>query len=215
MRPPIRVLLADDHPTVRAGIRAALMAEGDIEVAGEASTRDEARRGCLALRPDVLVLDLNMPGPPLLEVVADLRARLPALQIVVLTAHDGAAQARELLGLGVGGYLFKDEPLEAVAQAIRAVTTGGTHFSRAIMAKVVPGRNADADGERAEMALTARERQLLRLLTQGWDTVRMARTVGISEQTARTYLSRLYGKLGVHSRAEATAWAHRHQQDNS
>lgn len=209
MMPPIRVLLADDHPAVRAGIRAALMAEGDIEVAGEASTRDEARRGCLALRPDVLLLDLNMPGPPLLEVVADLRARLPALQIVVLTAHDGAAQARELLGLGVGGYLLKDEPLEAVAQAIRAVTTGGTHFSRVIMAKLIPGPAASLVGAGQAVALTARERQLLRLLVRGWDLPRIAATAGIIEQTARNYLSHLYGTLGVHGRAEATAWAHR------
>lgn len=95
-------------------------------------------------------------------------------------------------------------------RAIRTVTTGGTHFSRAVMAKILPGRAADLADGRVEAALTARERQLLRLLGQGWETIRIADAVGISEQTVRTYLSRLYGKLGVHSRAEATAWAHRH-----
>lgn len=210
MAEPTTVMLADDHPAVRAGIRAALGAEPDIDVIAEVGTREEARSRSLALHPDVLVLDLSMPGPPLLEVVADLRVRLPAMQIVVLTAYDTAAQARELLSLGVGGYILKDEPLEAVVRAVRAVAHGETHISRAILAKVLPGRDAGLTDDRVEAALTARERQLLRLLIQGWETIRIADTVGISEQTARTYLSRLYGKLGVHSRAEATAWAHRH-----
>jgi len=206
----ITVVLADDHPAVRAGVRAALDAEPGIAVVAEVATRDDARRRSLALRPAVLVLDLNMPGPPLLEIVADLRAQLPETQILVLTAHDAAAQARELLGLGVGGYVLKDEPLDALVRAIRAVARGETYISRAILAKVLPGRAADRADERVEASLTPRERQLLRLLTRGWETTRIADAVGISEQTARTYLSRLYGKLGVHSRAEATAWAQRH-----
>ncbi len=202
MPEPITVLLADDHPAVRAGIRAALDAEPDIRVIAEAGTREEARQRSFTLHPDVLVLDLSMPGPPLLEIVAELRARLPAMQIVVLTAHDA-------IGLGVGGYVLKDEPLEAVAQAIRAVTTGGTHFSRVIMTKLISGPAASAEGAGQAVALTARERQLLRLLARGWSLPRIAATVGISEQTARNYLSHLYGTLGVHGRAEATAWAHR------
>ena len=211
MADPITVVLADDHPAVRAGVRAALDAEPDIRVIAEAGTREEARQRSLSLHPDVLVLDLNMPGPPLLEVVADLRAQLPEMQIVVLTAHDAAAQARDLLGLGVGGYLLKDEPLEAVIRAIHAVANGETHFSRSIITKMLPGHATNQADNRVEAALTARERQLLRLLTRGWETIRIADAVGISEQTARTYLSRLYSKLGVHSRAEATAWTHRHQ----
>lgn len=209
----ITVVLADDHPAIRAGIRVVLDAEPDILVVGEAGTREEARRRSLALRPAVLILDLNMPGPPLFEVIADLRAQLPTMQIVVLTAHDAAAQARELLSLGVGGYVLKDEPLEAVVRAVRAVASGESYISRAILAKVLPGGAPDRADARAEAALTPRERQLLRLLIRGWETLRIADAVGISEQTARTYLSRLYGKLGVHSRAEATAWAYRHGFD--
>lgn len=214
MTMPIRVVLADDHPAVRAGVHAVLDAEGDIEIVREATTGDEVRRSCLSLSPDVLVLDLSMPGTPIIEVVADLRAQLPSMQIVILTAHDAASQARELLTLGVSGYVLKDEPLEGLIQAIRAVTIGGTHFSRAILAKILPGRAADSDDDRVEASLTGRERQLLRMLARGWDTMHIARAVGISEQTARTYLSRLYAKLGVHSRGEATAWGRRHGVDD-
>lgn len=209
MAEPITILIADDHPAVRAGLRATLDAEPDLHVVGEVGTRDEARRRSLALRPAVLVLDLSMPGPPLMEVVADLRAQLPTMQIVVLTAHDTAGQARELLGLGVGGYVLKDEPLEAVSRAIRAVAAGDSHISRAILAKVLPGRTGDLDDDRAEATLTARERQLLRLLVRGWNAPQIAATLGVSEQTIRNYLSRLYGKLGVHSQTAAMAWAHR------
>lgn len=209
MTVPIRVLLADDHPLVRAGLRAILAVNPDIVLVGEAITGDEVRHLSGDLHPDVLVLDLSMPGPPATETVAHIRAHWPTLQIVILTAHDAAIHARELVALGVAGYVLKDDPLDAVVQAIRAVAAGGTWFSRSIMAKLVPGQSI-VPSEEALPALTARERQLLRLLIGGWDTSRLAVTLGVTEQTLRNYLSRLYDKLGVHTRAEATAWAHHH-----
>lgn len=208
MTAPIRILLADDHPSVRAGVRAALVAESGIALVGEAATGDEVRRLCEALEPDVLVLDLSMPGPPVAEAVARLRVHQPTLQIVVLTAHDDQVRARELVALGVGGYVLKDEPLDALVRAIRAVMRGDTWFSRAIMGKLVQ-RQVD-DEEPPAPALTARQRQLLRLVARGWDTPRIAATLGVTEQTLRNYLSRLYDTLGVTSRAEAMVWAREH-----
>lgn len=212
MSAPIRILLADDHPSVRAGVRAALEAEPDFAVAGEAATGDEVRHLAEVLRPDVLVLDLSMPGPPTAETVAYLRASHPALQVVVLTAYDDQVRARELVALGVGGYLLKDEPLDAVVRAIRAVARGDTWFSRAIMGALVR-RQADAAGA-PPPALTARQRQLLRLVALGWDTPRIAVALGVTDNTVRNYLSRLYGTLGVASRAEAMVWARDHDLED-
>lgn len=208
MTAPIRILLADDHPSVRAGVRASLEAEQDFALVGEAATGDEARRLSEALHPDVLVLDLSMPGPPASETVAHLRADQPDLQIVVLTAHDDQVRARELVALGVGGYVLKDEPLDAVVRAIRAVVRGDTWFSRAIVGGLAR-RQADAEGVPL-LALTARQRQLLRLVARGWDTPRIAAALGVTDNTLRNYLSRLYGTLGVSSRAEAMVRARDH-----
>jgi DNA-binding NarL/FixJ family response regulator len=209
MAVPIRVLLADDHPLVRAGLRATVAVNPDIVLVGEAITGDEARRLSDDLHPDVLVLDLSMPGPPTLETVVYIRTHWPAIQIVILTAHNAVIHARELVAHGVTGYVLKDDPLDAVVRAIRAVSAGGTWFSRPIMAKLVPGQSL-VPGEETPPDLTARERQLLRLLIGGWDTSRLAVTLGVTEQTLRNYLSRLYDTLGVHTRAEATAWAYHH-----
>lgn len=211
MSAPIRILLADDHPSVRAGVRAALEAEPDFAVAGEAATGDEVRHLAEVLRPDVLVLDLSMPGPPTAETVAYLRASHPALQVVVLTAYDDQVRARELVALGVGGYLLKDEPLDAVVRAIRAVARGDTWFSRAVMGALV--RRLDAEGLPMP-ALTARQRQLLRLVARGWDTPRIAAALGVTDNTVRNYLSRLYSTLGVASRAEAMVWARAHDLED-
>ena len=204
----IRVLLADDHPAVRAGVRAALEANPDIEVVGEAASRDEAFRTCLATRPDVLILDLSMSGRPILGVIADLRSVLPASHIVILSAYDPLTQIRQLMGIGIAGYLLKDEPLDTLVDAVRIIARGGNYFSRAIMVKLLPSHPASPIDAIAA-SLTEREQQLLRLLCSGWDVTRIADMLGLSERTVRNYCSLLYTKLDVHSRAEATSWAQR------
>lgn len=202
----IRVLLADDHPVVRAGVRAMLAGEPDIEIAGEAVTGNEAQDLYATLEPDVLLLDLSMPGPPAAETVRFLHSQSLPVHVVMLTAYRDEAAVRELVRLGVEGYVLKDDEPEAVAAAIRRVAAGGTWFSPHVMAALTqrPPRETET------LHMTDRERQLLDLIRRGWDNKRIATELSLSEQTVRNYLSVVYGKLGVTSRAEAVVWTHEH-----
>jgi DNA-binding NarL/FixJ family response regulator len=199
----IQVLLADDHPLVRAGIRATLATEPDLVPVGEAANGYEVQRLCRDLQPDVLVLDLSMPGPPPLAVVAYLREHCPAVSVLILTAYDDDAYVQGLAAAGVAGYVLKDEAPETVVHAIRTVKEGGTWFGRPVAAKLA---RPSSDGLATEK-LTARERQILELLGRGWDNARIAAECQLREQTVRNYISRIYTKVGVQSRAEALVWA--------
>ncbi len=208
MTVPIRVLLADDHPLVRAGIRATLAGEG-ITIVGEATNSREAWQLCRDLQPDVLLLDLSMPGPSPFDTMRRLQEDCRTVRVVILSAYDDPAYVRGLAIAGVAGYVLKDEAPETVARAIRSVMDGGTWFSRSVMAKLVRGR-PDTPGQGTIARLTDRERKLLQLLARGLDNARIAATLGLGEQTVRNYLSQLYAKIGVHSRAEAIAWTRDH-----
>ena len=136
-RSPIKVLLADDHPLVRAGIRATLCGEPDLVLVGEADNGRDARRFAEDVRPDVLLLDLSMPGgPAAVETVAYLRENCPEVRVVILTAYYDDAYIRGLIQAGVAGYILKDEVPEAVVRALHAVAQGGTWFSRSMVAKL-------------------------------------------------------------------------------
>ncbi len=157
---------------------------------------------CRQLHPDVLVLDLNMPGPSSATTVAYVGEHCPETAVLVLTAFDDDAYVRAMLAAGVAGYVLKDEAPDALVDAVRSVAHGGTWFSRAVVAAL-----AHPSAE-ANLGLSGRERELLGLLVQGWDNTRMAAELGLGEQTVRNYLSRLYSKLGVQTRAAAMVWAH-------
>jgi DNA-binding NarL/FixJ family response regulator len=203
---PIRVLLADDHPLVRAGIRTTLAGEEDVALVGEATDGHEAQRLCQTLRPDVLLLDLNMPGPSPFETVACLRGCCPETRVLILTAYDDDAYIHGLTAAGVAGYVLKDEAAEAVVCAIRATAEGGTWLSRPVVEKLA--RSATGEDDQARAAdLTDREREIVRLMAQGWDNVRIAGELSLAEQTVRNYACRIYAKLGVASRVQAAVWA--------
>src|SRR5215216_4914736 len=183
MRNPIRVLLADDHPFVRAGLRATLETEPDVLVVGEVADGDEAQRQCQALRPDVLVLDLNMPGSPATATVASVRELSPPVRVVVLTGYEDA-YVSDLIAAGVGGYVLKDEAPEALVQAVRSVVGGGTWLSQPVVAQLVRRCAGPAPtGPR----LTEREGQLLRLIARGWDNARIGAEVNLTQHTVRNY----------------------------
>jgi two-component system nitrate/nitrite response regulator NarL len=199
----VRILLADDHPLVRSGIRATLSGEASFEVVGEATNGAEVQLLCQELRPDLLLLDLSMPGPSPLETITCVRQLSPETRVLVLTAYDDDAYVRNIINIGVDGYLLKDEATEALVQAIKAVVQGGTWFSRVVMQKFVVVKQ-DPD---AEAGFTPRELELLASIGQGWDNRRIASEFDLAEQTVRNYISRIYEKLGVRSRAEAVVWA--------
>lgn len=199
----IRVLLADDHPLVRSGIRATLAGEAAIEVVGEASNGLDVQRLCKDLQPDLLLLDLSMPGPSPLETISCVRQLSPDTRVLVLTAYDDDAYVRNIINIGIEGYLLKDEATEALVQAIVSVVQGGTWFSRVVMQKFVVSKN---DLE-VDTGFTPRELELLAGIGRGWDNRRIASEFDLAEQTVRNYISRIYEKLGVRSRAEAVVWA--------
>jgi len=205
----IRVLLADDHPLVRAGIRSTLMAEQDLALVGEAATGDEARRLCAELCPDVLLLDLSMPGPPPAETVAYLHEHCPQAKVVALTAYDDDVYIHSLIDAGAMGYVLKDEAAAAVVRAIRAVHQGDTWFSRPVVEKLTQLKTAKA-ARNESLGLTERECRILRLIALGQDNASIGAELSLAEQTVRNYVSHLYAKLDVSSRTEAALWARRH-----
>lgn len=197
---PIRVLLADDHPFIRSGIRAELAEEDDILVVGEAGSADEVMSRCPELWLDVLVLDLSMPGPPPRETVAFLKQHCPDLKILVLTAYQEEAYIRGLVGLGVKGYVLKDEATEALVDAIHAVQRGDTWFSQSVLEKL------SSDGQRVgEVALTTRELEILKMLRQGLTNKEIAYQLRIAERTVRYHVENLLEKLQARNRPEAVA----------
>ncbi|MCU0495302.1 MAG: response regulator transcription factor [Chloroflexaceae bacterium] len=201
----IRVLLADDHPLVRVGIRSMLQADPQIEVVGEATDGEQARAMCLALQPHVLLLDLNMPGPPALESIAFVHEQAPTVRILILTAHKDDAHVQSLLTSGVAGYVLKDEVTEQVVNAIHTVAQGGTWFSQVITEKIVEwGRTGTG---LPSGVLTAREREILSMVTEGKTNQEIAYALNISEKTVEKHLSEVFSKLDVRSRVKAAVYA--------
>lgn len=200
----IRVVLADDHPLVRAGIRAIINTETDVTLLAEASDGHEARHMCVHFQPDVLLLDLRMSGPPATEIVPYVRERCPNTRILILSAYDDEVYVRRMASLEISGYVLKEDATESIVDAVRAVMAGASWFSPSIQAKLL---QPDPRFRPPEQLLTARERQILDLLAEGWDNAGIASTLNLAEQTVRNHLSRIYMKIDVRSRTEAIVWA--------
>jgi len=198
----IRVILADDHPVVRSGIRAELDGADGIEVVGEASSGDEAIRLVEELRPDVLVSDVVMPGMDGVEVARLLREKHPELRILALSAYDENAFVFGLLSAGAMGYVLKEEALDTIVEAIRAASRGESWLSPRVAAKVMK-RGIGTE----EVPLTERELEVLRLMAKGLSNKGIASELFISERTVKFHISNILSKLGVFSRTEAVLYA--------
>jgi DNA-binding NarL/FixJ family response regulator len=205
----IRVVLADDHPLIRDGIRSILHEEGDIKVVGEAGDNEEVLQRCLEFTPDVLLLDLNMPGPSTLEVIRQVRTERPATNVMILTGYEDNGYIRTLVAAGICGYVLKGEASSVVVRAIRAVAQGDTWLSRPVVEKLILEKNALAPLS----ILTQREQEILSMIGRGWSNGRIATELMLSEQTIRNKASQIYTKLGLSSRAEAILWL-REQEAN-
>jgi len=210
---PIRILLADDHAVLRAGMRALLDAEPDMIVVGEASEGHECVALAERLRPDVILLDINMPECNGLEALDVLVVRVPESRVLVLTMHDDAGYLRRVLASGGVGYVLKQAASEELLSAIRAVHEGGTYLHPAhtrllVEQPGVGGRPEARDGGAARPEpLSEREAQVFRLVALGYRNGEIADQLGLSVKTVETYKARLMQKLGLRSRAALVRYA--------
>jgi len=201
----IRLLVADDHPVVRDGLVAVLSTQPDFDVVGEASNGLQAVEQAAALRPDVILLDLEMPEINGVEAIRRIRAIYPA-QVLVFTAFDtdelivGAVQA------GAQGYLLKGAPRNEIFNAIRVVSQGGSLLQPIVASRLLQHMNRRED-ERDIQSLTEREAEVLQLLAQGKPNKEIAAVLVISERTVKFHISSILGKLGAGNRTEAVTIA--------
>jgi DNA-binding NarL/FixJ family response regulator len=201
----IRVVLADDHPVARAGIRKFLEKESDIQVVGEASTGEEALDLVKKLSPDVLLLDMEMPGMKGVDVARELKDRRLPVRVLALSTYDNKQYILGLLGSGASGYLIKEEVPEMIIEAVRGVARGENGWvSRRIAANLTHWMQID-NNEQA--ALTDREVEVLRQLVLGKTNQEIAVVLGISYKTVEKHIDSIYAKLGVASRVEAAVTA--------
>lgn len=192
----IRLLLADDHAILRAGLRMLLDAQPDMTVVAEAADGEEAVRRALETRPDVAVIDLTMPGLSGVETLERLHRELPATRLLVLTMHDDPAYARVARAAGAAGHVIKDSESSELLAAIRAV-----HRGRVFVQVATDARPA-APGPGRPPTLSPRERQVLDLLARGHTNREIADRLTLSVKTVETHRARLGEKLGLHTRAD-------------
>lgn len=205
----IRLLLVDDHPIVREGIKSALSTRKTISIVGEASTGEEALSKALKLEPDVILMDINMPGMSGLEAARRLRKRIPDTKILALTMHENREYILEMSQLGARGYVLKDSPPSELLRAIEAVHAGEFFFSPRASQHLLKAylRNEQESVNASTMDLSQREKDVLRLIAEGLKTREIANRLGVTDRTIETYRRRLMTKLGVHSVAGLIRYA--------
>lgn len=199
----IRVLIVDDHPVVREGLAAVLEDTKDIRVAGSVGSAEDALTSVAGGPPDVVLLDLELPGMNGVEAIPRLVAAAPAARIIVLTAYDTEERVLGALKAGAAGYLLKGAGAAEIVQAIRAVAAGGSYLTPRIAARVV----AQVNAPRRAGTLSDRERQVLRLVARGRANKQIARDLGITERTVKFHMTSIFNKLGADNRAQAIAIA--------
>ncbi|WP_329597302.1 response regulator transcription factor [Streptomyces pseudovenezuelae] len=207
MTSEISVLIVDDHPVVRDGLRGMFESAPGFTVLGEASNGVEAVERAAALDPDVILMDLRMPGGGGVDAIRELTRVRARAKVLVLTTYDTDSDTLPAIEAGATGYLLKDAPRDELCTAVRAAAEGRTVLSPAVASRLVSAvRSPRAP---ANEPLSAREREVLALVAQGMSNREIARELFISEATVKTHLTHLYAKLGVNDRAAAVATAYR------
>lgn len=202
---PIRVLIADDHALVRSALRALLETQPDFEVVGEAGDGVATLERCHTLKPDVVIMDLAMPGRGGISATEDLRRECPAIRVVALTMHDDPTYVRMARLAGAAGFMLKGGLAAELTRAIRVVHAGGTCFPPTASPSPVQARGAAPFD-----LLTDREREVLGLIAFGHTTAAIAGKLHISEKTVETHRAHIGEKLGLRSRADLVRFALEH-----
>jgi two-component system, NarL family, response regulator NreC len=202
----IRILLVDDHAVVRSGLRLLLDREEGMTAVDEAATADEAIFRMIEHKPDVLLIDVTMPGTSGIEAIPKLLEASPATKVLVLSMHDDPRYVRDAFAAGASGYVLKEAADSEVVAAIREVASGGSYVNPALGARMVAAE-AKEQAEAQADPLSEREHEVLRLLALGHTNQEIAKTLYISVRTAETHRAHIMQKLGLASRAELVRYA--------
>jgi DNA-binding NarL/FixJ family response regulator len=199
---PVRLLIADDHPIVRAGFEGMLAGQPDLEVVGEAENGEEAVTLAQRLRPDVVLMDLRMPVVDGVEATNRIKEEVPSANILVLTTYDSDADILRAIEAGATGYLLKDTPREDLFRAIRAAARGEPVLAPSVTARLMQRAQTPA-----RTALSGREIEVLELVARGGSNKELARDLHLSEATVKSHLIHIFDKLGVTDRTAAVTVA--------
>ena len=208
---PIQILIADDHGVLRAGLRTLLNAEPNLEVIAEASDGNDVLRLASELRPDIVLLDISMPGPGGIEVTRRLKEMLPELRVLILTAHEDESLLREAVQAGAAGYIIKRAVESELINAIHSVWRGDLYVHPAMTRALLKETSLfPAIPEPSMESLTPREIEVLRLIAKGYTNGQIAKELSLSVRTVESHRANLMGKLELRSRVELVRYAMEH-----
>jgi len=208
---PIHILIADDHGVLRAGLRTLLNAEPDLEVIAEASDGNDVLRLASELRPDIVLLDVSMPGPGGIEVTRRLKEALPELRVLILTAHEDESLLREAVQAGAAGYIIKRAVESELINAIHAVWRGDLYVHPAMTRALLKEMSLfPVSDEPVVESLTPREIEVLRLIAKGYTNGQIAKELSLSVRTVESHRANLMSKLELRSRVELVRYAMEH-----
>jgi len=205
----LRILVADDHETVREGLKALLASQSDIEVVGEARDGESAVAQARMLKPDLVLMDLSMPGMSGWEATAALIASCPSVKVLAISRHRTRAYVQELLRAGASGYVLKQSSSAEILRAVRAVAHGATYVDGAVSQDVFAslGPRAERVKGSSEGVLTSREEEILRLVAWGYSNKEIAERLALSVKTVETHKANAYARLGLKTRVEVVRLA--------
>jgi DNA-binding NarL/FixJ family response regulator len=206
----IRVVIVDDHVVVRAGLSQLLATTDDIEVVGQADDGSLALTTVAELMPDVVLMDLSMPGLDGVEATRAVKKAFPEVHVVVLTSFGDQARIMAALEAGADGYLLKHADPEQIISAMRSAVAGGAPLDPKVARVLLTARSSGGGSDASGVSMTDRERQVLLLVSDGLANKQVARRLGISERTVKAHLTNIFQRLGVRDRTQAALWAREH-----
>lgn len=203
----IRILIADDHSMVREGLKSLIELEDDIEVVGQAGDGQEAYNKIVELKPDVVLLDINMPIMNGLEVLAKLQSDKIDVNVLILTIHNEIEYLYKAVEIGVNGYVLKDSESDVLIKAIRSINSGESYIQPNMASLLFKKINGELDNQVKHNKLTKREIEVLKLITQGLLNKEIADELCISEKTVKNHVSNIFKKIEVSDRTQAAVYA--------